>query len=116
MNVLAAIIFVCLFLAGIFWIVGVYRPSGKYFAFFFLFLCLGVGYFTYQKQAIMAKKAVLIADVAQGFSGPGSDNKKVFTIHQGNSFAVLEQDGQWSKIKLEQGFVGWIKSEKLEKI
>ena len=116
LNALAVLILVLLFTVCVFWIVAVYKPRAKYLSFLSLMLCLALGYFAFHKYEAMKSEAVLIADEVTGYSGPAEDFKTVFTIHEGNFFTVLEQDGLWSKIKLKQGFVAWIKSENLEKI
>ncbi len=116
LNALALLILALLFIMCVFWIVAVYKPRIRYLSFLSLLVCLAFGYFAFQKHEAMKSEAVLIADEATGYSGPAEDFKTVFTIHEGNFFTVLEQDGLWSKIKLKQGFVAWIKSENLEKI
>ncbi len=116
LNFLAIALLSGFVLFGLLWILSVYRPRSVYFAVFVLLLCFVLGFFTYHQHRAMSRQAVLMAEQAVGYSGPSGDNKQVFTIHQGNKFSVLQQENDWSKIKLEQGFVGWIKSKSLEKI
>ncbi len=116
LNFLAIAILSSLLLFALFWILAVYRQRTVYFAVFALLVCFGLGVFSFHKHQALSKKAVLLSLEEKGYSGPSQENKQVFLIHQGNCFTVLQQEEDWSKIKLEQGFVGWIKSKSLEKI
>jgi tetratricopeptide (TPR) repeat protein len=61
-------------------------------------------------------EAVLLAPTAIGFSGPGEDFMRVFTIHEGMIFEIERQENDWSLIKLSNGLGGWIFSNTFEKI
>jgi len=56
-------------------------------------------------------EAVLLSTSAIGYSGPGQDFTRVFTIHEGMIFIVERNEENWSLIKLENGLGGWIKRE-----
>jgi len=116
LNFLAIAILSGLLIFALFWILAVYKPRSIYFAVFAISLCFALGFFTFHKHQTLGKQAVLLASEEKGYSGPSQENKQVFIIHEGNCFTVLQQEGDWSKIKLEQGFVGWISSKSLEKI
>ncbi len=116
LNFLAIALLGTLAIFGVLWVVAVYKPRSVYFAVFALLLCFALGFFAYHQHRALDKQAVLLAEQAIGYSGPSQENKQVFTIHQGNKFVVLQQEANWSKIKLVEGFVGWIKSKSLEKI
>ena len=61
-------------------------------------------------------EAVLLSTSAIGYSGPGQDFTRVFTIHEGMIFTVERNEGDWSLIKLENGLGGWIKNDTFVRI
>jgi len=61
-------------------------------------------------------EAVLLSTSAIGFSGPGEDFTRVFTIHEGMIFTIERNEENWSLIKLENGLGGWIKKDTFVKI
>ncbi len=56
-------------------------------------------------------EAVLLSISAIGYSGPGEDFTRVFTIHEGMIFTIERDEENWSLIKLENGLGGWIKKD-----
>ncbi len=56
-------------------------------------------------------EAVLLSTSAIGYSGPGEDFTRVFTIHEGMIFTIERNEDNWSLIKLENGLGGWIKKD-----
>jgi len=40
--------------------------------------------------------------------GPGTDFKTLSTIKKGTALAILEEKGQWIRVRLEDGQEGWI--------
>ena len=61
-------------------------------------------------------EGVLLSTSAIGYSGPGEDFTRVFTIHEGMIFEIEKQENDWSLIKLPNGLGGWILTETFEKI
>ncbi len=61
-------------------------------------------------------EAVLIATSAIGYSGPGEDFTRVFTIHEGMIFQVEKTEAEWSLIKLANGLGGWVRSNTFLKV
>lgn len=61
-------------------------------------------------------KSVLMHGTAVGYSGPGEDFTRVFTIHEGHIFEVVKEESGWSQIKLQNGLGGWIRNDSFEKI
>ncbi len=55
-------------------------------------------------------EAVLLADTAIGYSGPGQEYTRVFTIHEGHVFQIMKKEAEWSQIKLRNGLGGWVRS------
>ncbi len=56
-------------------------------------------------------EGVLLSTSAIGFSGPGEDFTRVFTIHEGMIFTIERSEENWSLIKLENGLGGWINKD-----
>ncbi|MDA3814217.1 MAG: hypothetical protein PF570_08195, partial [Candidatus Cloacimonetes bacterium] len=61
-------------------------------------------------------EAVLLSNSAIGYSGPGEDFTRVFTIHEGMIFTIERNEENWSLIKLENGLGGWIKKDTFVRI
>jgi tetratricopeptide (TPR) repeat protein len=61
-------------------------------------------------------EAVLLSISAIGYSGPGEDFTRVFTIHEGMIFTIERSEENWSLIKLENGLGGWIKIDTFVRI
>ncbi|MBT4576391.1 MAG: hypothetical protein HOB92_07975 [Candidatus Cloacimonetes bacterium] len=61
-------------------------------------------------------EAVLLSTSAIGYSGPGEDFTRVFTIHEGMIFTIEKSEDNWSLIKLENGLGGWINKDTYVKI
>ncbi len=62
------------------------------------------------------EQAVLLADTAVGYSGPGLDYTRVFTIHEGHIFQVMKREAEWSQVKLGNGLGGWIQTQSYERV
>jgi uncharacterized protein YgiM (DUF1202 family) len=56
-------------------------------------------------------EAVILSTSVIGYSGPGEDFTRVFTIHEGMIFTLERDEDNWSLIKLENGLGGWIKKD-----
>lgn len=61
-------------------------------------------------------EGVLLSKSAIGFSGPGKDFTRVFTIHEGMIFTIERSEANWSLIKLENGLGGWINKDTFVRI
>ncbi len=51
---------------------------------------------------------IVIKDKCNVRSGPGTDNKIVFTVERGVPFKVLDRKGNWVHIQHADGDKGWI--------
>ncbi|HNX00836.1 MAG TPA: tetratricopeptide repeat protein [Candidatus Cloacimonadota bacterium] len=74
---------------------------------FFLFMFIAIGFVKYHQFA-GHKAAVLVVPSEVGYSGPGSDFTRVFTIHEGMIYTIEKEEDAWSQIKLPNGLGGWI--------
>jgi len=99
-----------------------YRGREKTVPVFFLFITLAffcvVSVLSYLKWQgyYYDKEAVLMTQTAIGYSGPGEDYTRLFTIHEGMDFSIEKTDGDWSFIKLPNSFGGWIKSDLYQRV
>jgi tetratricopeptide (TPR) repeat protein len=60
--------------------------------------------------------AILMADNVTVKSAPDLNGTDLFAIHEGIKMQVLDQVGNWNKIRLADGKVGWIEKGLFEKI
>lgn len=83
---------------------------------------LGLSLFTFlmasQHNGIVksASEAIIFAPTITIQSEPNENAEALFTLHEGTKITLLEENNDWSKIKLPNGNVGWIKSDEIEKI
>jgi len=47
-------------------------------------------------------------------SGPGNNYPVITTVRKGDKLIIMEQSGEWVKVRLENGQEGWIRSEVFE--
>lgn len=81
----------------------------------FIFSISIISYVKYNAR-FDSTEAVLIVTSAIGYSGPGEDFTRVFTIHEGMIFEVEKTESEWSLIKLANGLGGWIKKTTYSKV
>ena len=84
----------------------------------FLLLFLGSTGIALHKQNRQATShnAIILAAEAQTYSGPGTENVSIFTVHEGTKVAVERREGEWCLIRLKSGAGGWIQIGTLEEI
>ena len=61
-------------------------------------------------------EAIIMADEAHAYSGPGTDNTHIFTIHEGTKTVIERSQNSWNLIRLQSGAGGWIRADLMEKI
>ncbi len=47
-------------------------------------------------------------------SAPGNNYSSIATVRKGDKLTIMEQSGEWVRVRLENGQEGWIRSEVLE--
>jgi len=57
---------------------------------------------------------ILAWDFSVVKSGPGNDYPVIATVRKGDKLTIMEQSGEWVKVRLENGQEGWIRSEVFE--
>ncbi|MDG1477351.1 MAG: tetratricopeptide repeat protein [Vicingaceae bacterium] len=94
------------------------KKAGFYGGMLFLGLALFTFLMAAQHNGIIqqSSEAIIFAPTITIQSEPNESSEKLFTLHEGTKVTLLEENSDWSKIKLPNGNVGWIKSEEIEKI
>jgi len=52
--------------------------------------------------------AIVLEQTLDVMSGPGDENTRLFTLHEGLKVRVRSQQGSWMLISLESGLNGWV--------
>ncbi len=60
--------------------------------------------------------AILMVSNSYVKSAPDANGNDQFMLHEGVKFQILDRVGEWSKIRLADGKVGWIERSSYEKI
>lgn len=81
------------------------------------FSLLSLGLY-YGNRAVTVKKraAVILSSAETGMSSPRTGGKELFVIHEGTKVRIEEEAGEWLRIRLPDGNVGWIISNGVAKI
>lgn len=58
--------------------------------------------------------AIVVVDKIDVLSSPDNQGTELFSLHEGVKFKVEEIRGEWAKIRLADGNVGWVKREVFE--
>jgi tetratricopeptide (TPR) repeat protein len=80
---------------------------------FFLSLLCG-GWMVLQDHARNARdEAVVLADKLEVYSGPGSENTLLASVHEGTKVRIHSQRGDWTQVTIPDGRAGWLKGKEL---
>ena len=60
--------------------------------------------------------AIVMEDKVDVMSIPGTTGLKLFHLHEGAKGCILSEEGNWTEIRLENGNVGWLVTEAIERI
>lgn len=74
---------------------------------------LGMAYYTH---STLQTSAILMEANAYVKSAPSTQSEDLFILHEGTKVIVLESFNNWTKIKLSDGMIGWLKSDVVEEI
>ncbi|MCA1755884.1 MAG: SH3 domain-containing protein [Bacteroidales bacterium] len=69
-----------------------------------------------RRVTIKKRAAVILTPAETGMSSPGTGGKELFVIHEGTKVKIEEEAGEWIRIRLPDGNVGWITSGSVGKI
>ncbi len=88
--------------------------AGLLFAIIFIFsTTFGLTRYNYEQNHNLA---IIFAENAYIKSSPEDTSTDLFILHQGTKVQILDEIGEWFKIRLANGNVGWIKKKLLEKV
>lgn len=76
-------------------------------------LTLGCAYRQYRAET-SDKSAVIFAGSAPVKSAPQDEAKDLFVLHEGTKVEVLDAQGEWKKIRIADGGVGWLRANTLQ--
>ena len=60
------------------------------------------------------KYAILMTDKVDVLGEPSVNGTELFSLHEGAKFKIEESSGEWAKIRLAGGNVGWLKKDVFE--
>ncbi len=94
------------------------KKIGFYAGLFFLGLSMFTFLMASQHNAIVkqSSEAIIFAATITIQSEPNVNAEKLFTLHEGTKVKLLEENNEWSKIKLPNGSIGWLKSSEIKNI
>ncbi|TRZ46440.1 SH3 domain-containing protein [Robertkochia solimangrovi] len=75
-------------------------------------------FFAFHQQGVenRADPAIIFAAETTVKSEPNMGSQDVFQLHEGTKVNVLEAMGEWKKIQLSDGKIGWLPSEELREV
>ncbi|HUM46551.1 MAG TPA: tetratricopeptide repeat protein [Chitinophagales bacterium] len=88
------------------------------FILLFLFLSFSSLALAIQQQKLQGRSDAAIVMVSSAYvkSAPDAGASDLFMIHEGTRLQILDQVGEWNKIRLEDGKVGWMMAGNFERI
>ena len=72
-----------------------------------------IAYQQYKKE-VNTKEAIVFAESVSVQTEPTNNASEAFVIHEGTKVKVLDAVDDWSKIKLADGKIGWLKNETIK--
>jgi len=73
-------------------------------------------FFAYYSHETTKTLAVLMLPNTYVKSAPSTQSEDLFILHEGTKVQTLEVFNQWTKIKLSDGMIGWIRSSAMQEI
>jgi tetratricopeptide (TPR) repeat protein len=90
------------------------------FAFILIFMVLSVTTFLLAREsnhaAESSKDAVITSASVYVKSSPDEKGNDLFILHEGTRVNLLDELGEWKKIRIANGTVGWLKVNDIEEI
>lgn len=78
-------------------------------------LSVGITHQKY-KAFVQHKEAIVFSPSLTVKSQPSDSSVDIFVIHEGTKVQVLDEVGEWRKIKIQNGSIGWVLVKELERI
>lgn len=94
------------------------KKAGFASALLFLFLSIGLGLLAGKSRDLQYKKtsSIVISPSVYVKSSPDEKGNDLFILHEGTKVEYLDEIGDWRKIRIANGSVGWLKAEAIENI
>ncbi|MCB0408966.1 MAG: tetratricopeptide repeat protein [Flavobacteriales bacterium] len=94
------------------------KKSGFYGGLFFFVFSLFCWLMANQSKSYHEKsaEAIIFTETVTVKSEPNETSEKLFTLHEGTKIGILETLKDWTKIKLPNGNVGWLKTSDVKNI
>lgn len=72
----------------------------------------------YQQKSFLTESnsAIIFEESLTVKSAPDEKSTQLFVIHEGTKVKIIDSLGEWNKVKIENGNIGWIKSTTFQKI
>jgi uncharacterized protein YgiM (DUF1202 family) len=90
------------------------------FAFIVILMFLSVGTFALARQSHIQqeenKGAIISSASVYVKSSPDDKGNDLFILHEGTKVNILDELGEWKKIRISNGTVGWLKGKDIEQI
>jgi tetratricopeptide (TPR) repeat protein len=90
------------------------------FAFILFFMVLSICTFSFTQQSHIEKEenksAIITSASVYVKSSPDEKGNDLFILHEGTKVNVLDELGEWKKIRIANGTVGWMKGSEIEEI
>ncbi len=64
----------------------------------------------------VAQSGVITSRAVEVKSGPEPNLATLFSLHEGTTFSIHQQRGDWLQITLKNGLIGWLQSKDIQKI
>lgn len=84
-------------------------------AFVFFVLSTSLSYHQY-KQSTDHNYAIIFSPSVTAKSSPTEESIDVFVIHEGTKVEISDRIGEWSRVRLANGSIGWMKTEAMKVI
>ena len=94
------------------------RKLGFWLGVLFLMMSAFTFFLTTQKYSSFQKhdEAIIFTPSITVKSSPAKNSVDLFVIHEGTKVTILDRGGEWQKIKIQNGSIGWIESENMQVI
>ncbi len=94
------------------------KKIGFYIGILCLLFVVVSNIFAFQQKQMMTNKeaAIIFAPTVTIKSSPDQSGKDLVILHEGTKVFIKDKIGEWSEIRMEDGTVGWIRSNQIETI
>jgi len=93
-----------------------WRKMGFWMAMISLVFAVFSFFLTSQKYSSFKKhnQAIIFTPSITVKSSPAKNSVDLFVVHEGTKVFILDQVGEWKKIKIQNGSIGWVEADNME--